>query len=541
MTSLAQKLANAKNGQKSRGPVSVEGKRKSSMNAITHGLTAKAILLPDEDPSEFRDMMVGFFESFRPQDQFEVSLVERIACANWRLDRITRAQSARLCLKAKTSVQERKKRERRECNELELRLLRAPHGRVTVLPFTAQAGEEVEAETTTGTFDAADHPSLLLCRLAETETGCATLLHLWSELRTSLENGKRWLGAPERFRLFRLMGIHPVNAYMNTDIASMLQACQVLDPEAGSLVGEVWNELVSAEALAAIEKLYQQEVAHIAGPDQDEARAYLLKLVTGEMNWLDEQIQNHEEQAELEAQLEQPNAGFDDGRDGELMRRYEVSSEKHYRSCRDEIYRWRAEKRRRIASGEGGMYFLPSPRWFDEVSARKSSFDAFQELENEFNRFAEEAVAEGREAEACEERMGPSVGLADGSVPAVQRLDDGEDRAAAAARSERDDRNRPAECVVTASDSDEGAMDGEREQTTLGNQEVVVTAGGNDDARTANEREVSPRGDRAPVRGALGRTVATQESNRDRKRRKRLERERLRQEGRAPAVALAGS
>ena len=90
-------------------------------------------------------------------------------------------------------VQERKKRERRECNELELRLLRAPHGRVTVLPFTAQAGEKVEAETTTQTFDAADHPSLLLCRLAETETGCATLLHLWSELRTSLENGKRWL------------------------------------------------------------------------------------------------------------------------------------------------------------------------------------------------------------------------------------------------------------------------------------------------------------------------------------------------------------
>ena len=68
-----------------------------------------------------------------------------------------------------------------------------------------------------------------------------------------------------------------------------------------------------------------------------------------------------------------------------------------------------------------------------------------------------------------------------------------------------------------------------------------MTAGGNDDARTGNEREVSPRGDRAPVRGALGRTVATQESNRDRKRRKRLERERLRQEGRAPAVALAGS
>ena len=93
MTSPAQRAANARNAQKSRGPTSEEGRRRSSMNAIKHGLTAKMVLMADEDPTEFREMMVGWFESHQPRDQYEVSLVERAACANWRLDRITRAHS----------------------------------------------------------------------------------------------------------------------------------------------------------------------------------------------------------------------------------------------------------------------------------------------------------------------------------------------------------------------------------------------------------------------------------------------------------------
>ena len=49
MTSDAQIRANQSNAQKSKGPTSIEGKKKSSMNAITHGIFSKIAILPSED------------------------------------------------------------------------------------------------------------------------------------------------------------------------------------------------------------------------------------------------------------------------------------------------------------------------------------------------------------------------------------------------------------------------------------------------------------------------------------------------------------
>ncbi len=49
MTTEAQIKANQENAKKSTGPTSIEGKQRSSMNAITHGIFAKIPLLPGEN------------------------------------------------------------------------------------------------------------------------------------------------------------------------------------------------------------------------------------------------------------------------------------------------------------------------------------------------------------------------------------------------------------------------------------------------------------------------------------------------------------
>ena len=49
MASEAQIRANQQNAQKSSGPTSVEGKKKSSMNAVTHGIFSNIAILPGED------------------------------------------------------------------------------------------------------------------------------------------------------------------------------------------------------------------------------------------------------------------------------------------------------------------------------------------------------------------------------------------------------------------------------------------------------------------------------------------------------------
>lgn len=49
MPSPAQYAANRLNAEKSRGATSPEGKARSSMNALRHGLTARVVVLPSED------------------------------------------------------------------------------------------------------------------------------------------------------------------------------------------------------------------------------------------------------------------------------------------------------------------------------------------------------------------------------------------------------------------------------------------------------------------------------------------------------------
>ena len=49
MATDAQIRANQQNAQKSSGPTSIEGKKKSSMNAVTHGIFSNIAILPGED------------------------------------------------------------------------------------------------------------------------------------------------------------------------------------------------------------------------------------------------------------------------------------------------------------------------------------------------------------------------------------------------------------------------------------------------------------------------------------------------------------
>ena len=56
MATLKQFEANRRNSQKSTGPKTPEGKSAVSMNALRHGLRARTVVLPGEDPTEFHQL-----------------------------------------------------------------------------------------------------------------------------------------------------------------------------------------------------------------------------------------------------------------------------------------------------------------------------------------------------------------------------------------------------------------------------------------------------------------------------------------------------
>ena len=88
--------ASRANGAQSSGPVSDEGKARSSQNALKQGLFSKRRLLDDEDPEEFQQFKDSFIESLQPVTPTEHVLVDRMVMARWRLGRLERAEAAKV-------------------------------------------------------------------------------------------------------------------------------------------------------------------------------------------------------------------------------------------------------------------------------------------------------------------------------------------------------------------------------------------------------------------------------------------------------------
>ena len=76
------------------GPKTPEGKAVSRGNALKHGLTAKTVLLPGENPDEIQARADCWRETYNPQGAAEEELVDQIALCSLRLKRIAAAEEA---------------------------------------------------------------------------------------------------------------------------------------------------------------------------------------------------------------------------------------------------------------------------------------------------------------------------------------------------------------------------------------------------------------------------------------------------------------
>lgn len=87
------------NGAKSNGPVTSDGKAKSSLNAVKHGLTSsRIVVMQNESKEDYAKLVAGFVDTFKPATEPEVCLVEEMANAQWKRRRAERIETALLDL-----------------------------------------------------------------------------------------------------------------------------------------------------------------------------------------------------------------------------------------------------------------------------------------------------------------------------------------------------------------------------------------------------------------------------------------------------------
>ena len=83
-----QLAANRENAKKSTGPKTEEGKQRSAMNGMRHGLTGAAFIITDEDRKAWDRFSEPFIESFQPANMAERQFAELIAQDHFRLARV---------------------------------------------------------------------------------------------------------------------------------------------------------------------------------------------------------------------------------------------------------------------------------------------------------------------------------------------------------------------------------------------------------------------------------------------------------------------
>ena len=96
MATEVQIKANQENAKKSTGPATEEGKQRSSMNAMTHGIFANIPILPGENEVDLNELKAQIIQALKPTDAIELGFVERIIQSRFRQIRLREAEAAKL-------------------------------------------------------------------------------------------------------------------------------------------------------------------------------------------------------------------------------------------------------------------------------------------------------------------------------------------------------------------------------------------------------------------------------------------------------------
>src|SRR5580700_9259763 len=89
---------NRANSKHSTGPKTAEGKQKSSLNALRHGLTGQIVVMPTEDLEAYQQHLKSFTDQLSPKGIIEASLVQALADTSWRLNRVAALETNLLTL-----------------------------------------------------------------------------------------------------------------------------------------------------------------------------------------------------------------------------------------------------------------------------------------------------------------------------------------------------------------------------------------------------------------------------------------------------------
>ncbi len=233
-------LANRKNAARSTGPKSAAGKSRSAKNAVKHGLTSEAAILPGEDPQIYDARLDEWLDHYQPTGPAEKLLVERAVRASWMLDRCTRAEDAALSARIRHAADDFQIAAREEAEALGCRLIDDDVNYCSYVDPRSQTADDLIERRRR------DDPPILALRLNSNAAGADWLLARWRELNATLDQLGHWHYS-ETYRAVRLLGKRPVDVYDDALVSLVMLAATA----AHSRTPNAWSSTISSRGLLA--------------------------------------------------------------------------------------------------------------------------------------------------------------------------------------------------------------------------------------------------------------------------------------------------
>ncbi|HEX3446976.1 MAG TPA: hypothetical protein VHS97_01915, partial [Isosphaeraceae bacterium] len=126
--------------------------------------------------------------------------------------------------------------------------------------------------------DDPDQPALLVRRLQSNAAGCQWMLDRWAELGTLVECELAWL-SPDKLKAIRLMGMQPIDAIDDLDVARIFLACFVIRGSTGDPFHEIIYELFTREEVVFRNQVAARLLTAFMPKDAADARAVLAAIV----------------------------------------------------------------------------------------------------------------------------------------------------------------------------------------------------------------------------------------------------------------------
>jgi hypothetical protein len=266
-------LANRRNAMRSTGPRSAAGRERSKFNALKHGLRAKTLVLPGEDPAEYERRLGDWMETLRPSDPVQEYMVRRAVHFSWLSDRLDRTEVAFLVAVTAEPVAEQERR----ITRLGADLFEVSSAMATLYPDWSEGLDRTggSARTPEGGWKTIAQTSR---ELEATSAGCTWMLARWAELLRRLEQGQSWRST-DRLRAVRLLGKRPTDAADDDRVTLIYLACHAMDPTGPEAFAEPMAEPYGGEKTKLRKKLQRRNLAALEPPDPASGRAALLGIV----------------------------------------------------------------------------------------------------------------------------------------------------------------------------------------------------------------------------------------------------------------------